>query len=442
MYDTDGQPVTSFLAYESTFTGGVRVAVADLNGDGTPDVVTGAGPGGGPRVRAFDGATGATLLDFMAYEDTFTGGVFVAAGPVGGGAVGIATGADATGGPRVRVFSSSGTSLQDFFAFDSTFMGGVRVTLGQKSSGPVVYAAPGDGLDPTVRGFDVGTGSQVFERVAGPAGATDGTLVAAGDLDEDGADDIFTAAVVGGVSTELRAFSGADGMWMYHGVVDGVADGLGVLNWSGQRAVGLLGGRYLTAYALASGTEATPLGQRDASQSGGAGASLGATPAGGAAGGLGAGAQETLTADWMFDSESVTVTSTVTKGLPGYPDQYKWNYHLVNHDFDEAIEQRGVGHVVVYTVQSDSILDMGSSLNWSHQIGEAGDDTVVKWSGFGSEIPWSGGEGDFWFTTPALPINHEGRGDARDGGRPTGPRARRWYRRRSWAGCTTTRTRT
>src|SRR5205085_4757992 len=57
VYDADGAEVTSFLAYESTFTGGVRTALADLTADGTPDVVTAAGPGGGPRVRAFDGAT-------------------------------------------------------------------------------------------------------------------------------------------------------------------------------------------------------------------------------------------------------------------------------------------------------------------------------------------------------------------------------------------------
>lgn len=46
VYDANNQLVTSFLAYESTFTGGVRVAVADLNGDGTLDTITGAGPGG------------------------------------------------------------------------------------------------------------------------------------------------------------------------------------------------------------------------------------------------------------------------------------------------------------------------------------------------------------------------------------------------------------
>jgi hypothetical protein len=55
------------------------VAVLDLNGQ--EDIVTGAGPGGGPHVRIFDGATEAQLPDtqgsFYAFSPSFTGGVYV-----------------------------------------------------------------------------------------------------------------------------------------------------------------------------------------------------------------------------------------------------------------------------------------------------------------------------------------------------------------------------
>src|SRR5687768_17314916 len=48
----------SFLAYAEAFRGGVRIAAGDVSGDGIPDIITAAGPGGGPQVRVFDGATG------------------------------------------------------------------------------------------------------------------------------------------------------------------------------------------------------------------------------------------------------------------------------------------------------------------------------------------------------------------------------------------------
>src|SRR6266496_2122914 len=50
------------IPYAPTFAGGVFVAVADVNGDGYGDVITGAGAGGGPHVTVRSGKDG-TLLD-------------------------------------------------------------------------------------------------------------------------------------------------------------------------------------------------------------------------------------------------------------------------------------------------------------------------------------------------------------------------------------------
>jgi hypothetical protein len=81
-----GAELFSFFAFTPGFTGGVRVAAADVNGDGIADVIVSPGPGGGPHVRIFDGAALLTqslveLFGFMAYNVAFSGGVYVAAAP-------------------------------------------------------------------------------------------------------------------------------------------------------------------------------------------------------------------------------------------------------------------------------------------------------------------------------------------------------------------------
>jgi hypothetical protein len=123
VFDADGEVVRSFLAFDPAFTGGVRVAVADLTGDGVAEVIAAAGPGGGPHVRVFDGASGEERNSFFAFESSFTGGVHVAASPE----LGIVTGPGIGGGPRVQVFDLDGNVRSNFFAYEPQFVGGVHV---------------------------------------------------------------------------------------------------------------------------------------------------------------------------------------------------------------------------------------------------------------------------------------------------------------------------
>src|SRR5262249_42255505 len=120
---TTGVPKFQFLAFGAGFLGGVHTAVGDVNGDGIPDIIAGAGAGGGPNVRVFDGNTGAMIRSFFAYDAGFMGGVNVAAGDVNAdGFADIITGAGPGGGPHVKVFDGQSNALiRSFFADDPGF---------------------------------------------------------------------------------------------------------------------------------------------------------------------------------------------------------------------------------------------------------------------------------------------------------------------------------
>jgi hypothetical protein len=124
-----------FFAFESTFTGGVYVGAADMNADGRDDVIIGAGEGGGPRVQIYDSDTGLLIFDDFAYEPVSRTGVRVAAGDFNGdGKIDLFLAAGVGGGPRVRVFNGAALPgvnvLADFFAFESAQRGGAYITAG------------------------------------------------------------------------------------------------------------------------------------------------------------------------------------------------------------------------------------------------------------------------------------------------------------------------
>ena len=58
----------SFFVFDPLFSGGVRVAEGDVNGDGVSDYIAGAGPGRAPEVWIVDGATGALTAALAAFE--------------------------------------------------------------------------------------------------------------------------------------------------------------------------------------------------------------------------------------------------------------------------------------------------------------------------------------------------------------------------------------
>jgi hypothetical protein len=214
------------------FSGGVRVAVGDVNGDGTPDLITAAGAGGGPLVRVFDGRDGTELGHFLAFEPSFTGGLFVAAADLDGdGKAEIVVTPDQGGGPRVRVFGGAdgGRVLDDFFAIDDpNFRGGARAAVGDVNGDGVADLVVGAGFGggPRVAGFDgswLGQGNQVkmfADFFAFEPTLRNGVYAAVGDVNGDGRGEAILGAGPGGAPRVL----GLDGAALLAGQQTPVAN--------------------------------------------------------------------------------------------------------------------------------------------------------------------------------------------------------------------------
>jgi hypothetical protein len=215
VYNPDGSERFTILAYDANFRGGVHVATGDVTGDHTEDIITAAGPGGGPHVKVFDGRTGQLVREWMAYDPAFRGGVFVAAGDVkGGGIDDVVTGAGPGGGPHVKVFDgTTGAEVRGWMAYDPAFRGGVTVAAGpfnlDSFADIVTGAGPGGG--PHVKVFDVhafarGQPTVLHSFFAYEPAMSSGVFVAALDVTGDGLPEVVTAPGAGAVPN-VRAFN-------------------------------------------------------------------------------------------------------------------------------------------------------------------------------------------------------------------------------------------
>ncbi|MEO7804802.1 MAG: VCBS repeat-containing protein, partial [Actinomycetota bacterium] len=135
-----------FGAFESTYQGGVTVATGDVDGDGIPEIITGAaGPGRPSQVRVWKlttdlfGIQPGPYAEFTPYGG-YSGGVYVAAGDVNGdGKADIITAPAATVRPHVKVFRIDPVEtspnlrpkfLSEFLAFPEGSNSGARVAAG------------------------------------------------------------------------------------------------------------------------------------------------------------------------------------------------------------------------------------------------------------------------------------------------------------------------
>ncbi len=211
----DALAVISFLGQQTTLkpvVGAVRTAVADLNCDGVDEIVAVTGPNHEPVLQVFSGVTGLPFSEVVTVGDVDNRfGVYVAVGDVDGdGRNEILTSME-RGDTSIRLWETTGKGLllKSIIqtGLSSLEHSGVRVSVGDLDGDFVdeIIASTGTGREPNVLVFN-GIGEQILALPVSPSLGRGGVLVATGDLDGDGMDDLLVAAGRRGHSRVYAAY--------------------------------------------------------------------------------------------------------------------------------------------------------------------------------------------------------------------------------------------
>ncbi|MCW1930010.1 MAG: peptidoglycan DD-metalloendopeptidase family protein [Candidatus Kerfeldbacteria bacterium] len=156
VYGQKGKLLQSFFAFDETARTGIDVAAADINNDGVDEIIVGSGPGMTSTVNVMS-PEGLTVKSIPVYGDTpNTDGVRVAAADVDGDGIAEIITVPASGsGTEGRVFRIDGSVWHKFTIAPQPCSGGFDVTVRaiDEERRPRIVTGAGEGCAPEVRVF-------------------------------------------------------------------------------------------------------------------------------------------------------------------------------------------------------------------------------------------------------------------------------------------------
>ncbi len=193
--------IRKFLAYNESFMGGVRVASGDLDGDGIDEIITGAGPGGAPHVRVFDNLGNVIYGKLFPFGENLKTGADVATGDIDGDGRDEIVASQGPGNePKVAIINENGKTENEFLAYNKNFKGGVRVATGDidRDSEDEIITGAGPGGGPHVRIFEADGKPRGIDFFPFSPSFRGGVDVSSIDYDQDGKDEIIMTQASGG----------------------------------------------------------------------------------------------------------------------------------------------------------------------------------------------------------------------------------------------------